>query len=375
MKLKRLICAVTAVALLLSALVCYKVFANDVNWRYDSETKTLYISGSGPMDDYENSYSAPWNPYILTLENLVVEEGVTSVGNYALAGAEKLSSVSLADTVTTVGEYAFASCPALKELRLSEYVTNIKDYSFAYNGVSLKDDFVLSAPLGSYALHYIIANNRKGGNIIDFKSDDVKCGEYGVHITVGGMFAYYPYTPKVSGTYCFYSTGGHDTRGYIYDSSYTRIAYNDDYGSGVNFKITSVSLTAGQTYYFGAKIMNSSLTGTFNVYIEPVQFTVSGHIYAMLNPEGDASDIVITEALIDDEATGGEFTRTVTERNANVLITVGDNVYEYTFSPDNGNDIVLNVCDMNNDGCVNGRDWAYMKTSDSKYKPLFSNFI
>lgn len=375
MKRKIIPSVIVSLILIASLIFTFTVFGNDVTWRYDSETKTLYISGSGAMDDYENSYDAPWNPHILSVENVVVEDGVTSVGAYAFSGAEKLSNVTLADSVKSINAFAFASCPSLSELTLSENVTTIADYSFAYDGINLKD-FTVNTTAGSYALHYVIKNNKSSENHINFTNDKVECGEHIVRITQsGGMFAYYPYTPKYSGTYKFYSTGSHDTRGYIYNDEYRQIAYNDDGGSGTNFLISSITLEKGKTYYFGAKIMNSSLKGSFSAFIEPVEFDISGTIYAMNDPSGAASDIVITEALLDGVATDGEYERTVTPENAEAVITVGDREYNYTFSPDKDADIVLMVCDINNDGYVNGRDYAYLKTSDSKYKPLFENFI
>ena len=374
---KRYFSAVIISLLLVFALAfSYIAYAEDeVVWEYDDETKTLSVYGEGAMDDYENSYSAPWNAFILEIENVEIGEGVTSIGNYSFSGAEKLVNVEIADSVKKIGEYAFASCPVLTELSLSNNVVSIADYSFAYNGINLKD-FTLKAPVGSYALHYVIKNNMNSPNIINFETDDVKCGEYEVRITqTGGMMAYYPYTPKYDGTFKFYSTGTHDTRGYVYDSDYNRIAYNDDYGSSTNFGLYTISLEKGKTYYFGARIMNSSLKGSFDIYIEPVEYTLSGTIYAMNSPAGDASDIVIDEAVIDGEQTDGTFTRTVTDENTEAVIEIGDKQVVHSFSPDEDADIVVMMCDVNGDGIVNGRDYAYMKTSDSKYKPLFGNFI
>ena len=376
MKRKRVPAVIIAIIMIISSVfVAINVFADDVSWRYDSDSKTLYISGSGAMEDYENVYTTPWYTHLSEVESVVIEEGVTSVGANSFSGAGKLTAVSIANTVKSVNSYAFASCALLKDISFSENVVTIADYSFAYNGVDLKDGFTVHAPVGSFALHYIIRNNRSSENKIDFATDKVECGKYAVHITQsGGMMAYYPYTPKYSGTFKFYSTGTHDTRGYIYNSSYKQIAYNDD-SVGTNFGISSISLEKGETYYFGARIMNSSLKGTFDIYIEPVEYTVSGTIYAMNDPSGAASDIVINEALLDGVATDGTYTRTVTASNTDAVITVGTTEFNYTFSPDKDEDIVLNMCDVNDDGYVNGRDLAYMKTSNSKYIGLFKNFI
>ena len=373
MKRKMIPAVIVSVILIIALAAASIAFANDVNWRYDSETKTLYISGNGAMDDYEESYSTPWNSCILQMENLVIEDGITSVGSYAFSGADNLTNVRIADSVTSIGEYSFASCPLLYELELSDSVRNIGDCSFAYDGISLKD-FTVKVPSSSYALSYIVSNNVSSKKIINIVTDTVLSGEHEANIVKGGMTAYYPYTAKYDGTFKFYSTGNHDPKGVVYNSNFEQIAYNDDGPSGTNFLI-NLNVTAGETYYFGASIFNSSLTGTFPIFIEAVEYTVSGTFYAMNDPSGAASSIVIDEAKLDGAETGGTYTRTVTSQNAEAVITAGNKTIDYSFTPDGEPDIVINMCDVNNDGYINGRDLAAMKLSDSKYKPLFRNFI
>ncbi len=81
MKTKKLIALLLSVVIVISAFFgIMNAFASDIEWRYDSETATLYISGSGDMDDYASPYETPWSTYLLLIENLVVEDGVTSLG-------------------------------------------------------------------------------------------------------------------------------------------------------------------------------------------------------------------------------------------------------------------------------------------------------
>ena len=61
----------------------------NLTWTLDAEG-TLTISGEGAMADYKGtSYngvggtSAPWGEHWESLQKLVIEEGVTSIGNYA----------------------------------------------------------------------------------------------------------------------------------------------------------------------------------------------------------------------------------------------------------------------------------------------------
>lgn len=368
---KRILPALLALSLVVSiVLISVNAFASDIDWSYNESTKTLTISGSGDMDDYDDAYSMPWLQYISVVENVVIENGVTSVGAYSFAGANHLKSVLISDTVTAVKEYAFSSCTALTALEFSSSVTSIADPSFAYNGVDKKDDFTLKCSAASYPLYYCYKND------ISFECESVKCGEYVARINPAGMRAIYPYTAKVSGTFRFYSTGNHDTYGYLYDSNFKQLKSNDDVtSSNTNFSIT-YNLEKGKTYYFCARIYNTSLAGTLNLFLEPVDYTVNGSIYAMNDPSGAASNILLTDALIDGKASNGQFTYNITSPKT-IQIEVGDCSKEYTFSPDDGEniEIVFMMCDINNDHVVNAKDFAIMKKENSKYLPLFDSFI
>ena len=81
-----------------------------------------------------------------------------------------------------------------------------------------------------------------------------------------GAYAYFSFTPSVSGGYNFTSTGWIDTYGYLYNSDWDVIYQDDDGGENSNFSIT-YALTAGETYYFGARYYNSSNTGSFTVIL------------------------------------------------------------------------------------------------------------
>ena len=56
-----------------------------VKWKFNSSTKTLTIYGTGKMDDYSTFGVSPWDAHKEDIENIVVESGVTSLGDYAFA--------------------------------------------------------------------------------------------------------------------------------------------------------------------------------------------------------------------------------------------------------------------------------------------------
>jgi len=83
----------------------------------------LVISGEGPMADYRNS-SAPWVEvsYLaeIPIEQVVFEEGVTEISNYAFAWMGELKHVSFSSTVSKIYDSTFVSCMSLQTFEVTE---------------------------------------------------------------------------------------------------------------------------------------------------------------------------------------------------------------------------------------------------------------
>ena len=91
---------------------------------------TLTISGSGAVDNYDSAKQRPWNESSLEINKVVVEDGITSVGDFAFYGMTNLAEIVLTDSVTSIGTYAFKNCSSLKEIILPKELTEIKDSAF-----------------------------------------------------------------------------------------------------------------------------------------------------------------------------------------------------------------------------------------------------
>ncbi|MBQ4630196.1 MAG: leucine-rich repeat protein, partial [Clostridia bacterium] len=78
-------------------------------WSLDSDG-TLVIEGKGPMADYRSG-NQPWSANMNSIKTLVIEEGVTSIGNYAFYNCSSISGdLVIPDSVTSIGNYAFYRC-------------------------------------------------------------------------------------------------------------------------------------------------------------------------------------------------------------------------------------------------------------------------
>lgn len=97
-------------------------------WKF--EGTTLTISGSGAMANYSADNAAPWAGLSAFVDSVVVESGITSIGDYCFAGLSNVSNVSIPATVSAIGEKSFADCAKLASLRLPEHTKQVKGSSF-----------------------------------------------------------------------------------------------------------------------------------------------------------------------------------------------------------------------------------------------------
>jgi len=111
------------------AISCGGICGDNANWVIDVDG-TLIISGIGAMADYENISDIPWNDYKSQIKSIEVNDGITSICNYAFAGCENLIEAMLPDSVKMIGESAFAGCVALREFNLPKSITEIKNNTF-----------------------------------------------------------------------------------------------------------------------------------------------------------------------------------------------------------------------------------------------------
>ncbi len=97
-----------------------------VYWKYVSNEKTLYIGGNGEtLADYTNisgSNAVPWAPFLPEIVTLVVEEGITALGQNLLRDAKSLLNISLPSTLKYIGQATFRDCDALLSVTVPDSV-------------------------------------------------------------------------------------------------------------------------------------------------------------------------------------------------------------------------------------------------------------
>ena len=109
----------------------------NVKWKYDSGSKTLTVSGSGNMNNY-SGVNSEWTKYRALLvgsiadkaTKIVINSGVTNIGNNAFRGLKNVTSVSIPASVTSIGQSAFENCNALSSVNLTGSLKSIGAYAF-----------------------------------------------------------------------------------------------------------------------------------------------------------------------------------------------------------------------------------------------------
>ncbi len=62
--------------------------------------------------------------------DLVISDGVTSIGNYAFYSCSSLTSATISDSVTTIGKFAFSNCSGLTNITIPDSMTEIGEGVF-----------------------------------------------------------------------------------------------------------------------------------------------------------------------------------------------------------------------------------------------------
>lgn len=99
-------------------------------WEYDEASGTLHISGTGAMTNFSTGSPSPWYDYRNDITSVVIDDGITHIGNYAFYYHAMIPSITVPDSVTSIGKYAFASCSNASAVTIGANVTDIQANSF-----------------------------------------------------------------------------------------------------------------------------------------------------------------------------------------------------------------------------------------------------
>jgi len=112
--------------------ICYIEGSTDtITWTIGRDS-TLTLSGKGDMPDY-TQYPAtmPWVFGHMFITRIVIGEGISSVGEYAFQGADKVVEVNFPSTLKAIGDGSFYHGEALRQIAIPDSVKTIGSRAFS----------------------------------------------------------------------------------------------------------------------------------------------------------------------------------------------------------------------------------------------------
>ncbi len=110
----------------------------------------LTISGTGPTKNHNSSSYVPWYNVRDSIREVIIEPGVTGIGNRAFSGLTALEKVTLPNSVLTIGSYSFSGCTSLTDVTLPAMLVSIARRGFegctALKYISLPDSLTTLGP-------------------------------------------------------------------------------------------------------------------------------------------------------------------------------------------------------------------------------------
>ena len=90
---------------------------NKIYWTLGND-HVLKIEGQGEMQDWNIETDVPWNKYQLEIEQIEVDNGITSIGAYAFYDCVNAMKVEIPESVDKIGMCAFFNCNGLSTLTI-----------------------------------------------------------------------------------------------------------------------------------------------------------------------------------------------------------------------------------------------------------------
>jgi len=102
---------------------------DNVHWELKDDGM-LRIFGTGEMKNYPEMSQIPWKEKRSSIKSVVIENGVTSIGECALSYCGNITKVTIPDTLESIGPYAFNNCSSLSNVTFGQKVKSIGNYAF-----------------------------------------------------------------------------------------------------------------------------------------------------------------------------------------------------------------------------------------------------
>ena len=122
------------VLILTLTISSYGQSGQDGNIFWSITDSVLTISGTGAMTNYNFNNPKNYSPFTSSYSNIikevVINEGITRIGNSTFFNCSTIISIELPNSITSIGESAFFQCISLANIELPNNITSIGEQAF-----------------------------------------------------------------------------------------------------------------------------------------------------------------------------------------------------------------------------------------------------
>lgn len=97
---------------------------NNTKWELDKTNGKFHISGLGNTWDYESQIYEPWGFLKYYVSQIIIDDGITSIGDRLLVSFYNVKNIDIPDTVTRIGDIALGFS-GYQKLNIGKNVTDI----------------------------------------------------------------------------------------------------------------------------------------------------------------------------------------------------------------------------------------------------------
>jgi len=167
---------------------------DNLNYAYNSQEKSLTISGLGDMYSYDVYGSlSVMPPFPSDVKSIVIENGVTSIGLFAFSGMTELTSVKIPSSISMIDKYSFRNCSNVNSI--SSDIVNPSSVTLGYDVFGdIPTTAKLTVPMGTKNRYSAASGWNRFTNIVE---PDIASGKCGTNVSY--FYERTTYTLHISG--------------------------------------------------------------------------------------------------------------------------------------------------------------------------------
>ena len=113
----------TLLTVLTAVCICNNSCGPSCKWTFSNNILT--ITGEGLMNQFSSPGDVPWYNNRGAITKVVIESGISTIGNYAFYQSSRLSFIKIPETVKKLGNYVFHRCFCLTSGMIWEITWNL----------------------------------------------------------------------------------------------------------------------------------------------------------------------------------------------------------------------------------------------------------